>query len=99
VDADKNPLFLDETLSRAEFQRITSDLLDRTRTPFNQVIKDAGISVGQIDHVVLVGGLHPDARGHRAGQGADRRQGAQQGRQPRRGRRRRRRAAGRRAPR
>jgi molecular chaperone DnaK len=56
VDAEKNPLFLDETLSRAEFQRITSDLLDRTRAPFNQVIKDAGISVGQIDHVVLVGG-------------------------------------------
>ena len=56
VDADKNPLFLDETLSRAEFQRITHDLLDRTRAPFNQVIKDAGISVGQIDHVVLVGG-------------------------------------------
>jgi molecular chaperone DnaK len=56
VDADKNPLFLDETLSRSEFQRITSDLLDRTRNPFNQVIKDAGISVGQIDHVVLVGG-------------------------------------------
>ncbi|MDT7706922.1 MAG: molecular chaperone DnaK, partial [Pseudonocardiales bacterium] len=56
VDQDKNPLFLDETLSRAEFQRITSDLLDRTRNPFNQVVKDAGISVGQIDHVVLVGG-------------------------------------------
>jgi len=56
VDSDKNPLFLDETLSRAEFQRITSDLLDRTRAPFNQVVKDAGISVGQIDHVVLVGG-------------------------------------------
>ncbi|MBN9113341.1 MAG: molecular chaperone DnaK [Pseudonocardia sp.] len=56
VDADKNPLFLDETLSRAEFQKITSDLLDRTRAPFNQVVKDAGISVGQIDHVVLVGG-------------------------------------------
>ena len=56
VDADKNPLFLDETLSRAEFQRITSDLLDRTRAPFHQVIKDAGISVGDIDHVVLVGG-------------------------------------------
>ncbi|WP_028937793.1 molecular chaperone DnaK [Pseudonocardia spinosispora] len=56
VDADKNPLFLDETLSRAEFQRITSDLLDRTRAPFNQVVKDAGISVGSIDHVVLVGG-------------------------------------------
>jgi molecular chaperone DnaK len=56
VDADKNPLFLDETLSRAEFQRITSDLLDRTRAPFNQVIKDANISVRDIDHVVLVGG-------------------------------------------
>jgi molecular chaperone DnaK len=56
VDADKNPLFLDETLSRAEFQRITSDLLDRARAPFNQVIKDASIAVGQIDHVVLVGG-------------------------------------------
>jgi molecular chaperone DnaK len=56
VDAEKNPLFLDETLSRAEFQRITSDLLDRTRAPFNQVVKDAGIAVGQIDHVVLVGG-------------------------------------------
>src|ERR671923_686162 len=56
VDADKNPLFLDETLSRAEFQRITSDLLDRTRAPFHQVIKDAGISVRDIHHVVLVGG-------------------------------------------
>ncbi|BBG05426.1 MULTISPECIES: molecular chaperone DnaK [Pseudonocardia] len=56
VDSDKNPLFLDETLSRAEFQRITQDLLDRTRNPFNQVIKDAGISVSAIDHVVLVGG-------------------------------------------
>jgi molecular chaperone DnaK len=56
VDSEKNPLFLDETLSRAEFQRITQDLLDRTRAPFNQVVKDAGISVGDIDHVVLVGG-------------------------------------------
>jgi molecular chaperone DnaK len=56
VDADKNPLFLDETLSRAEFQRITSDLLDRARAPFNQVIKDANIAVRNIDHVVLVGG-------------------------------------------
>ncbi|MDT5281601.1 MAG: molecular chaperone DnaK [Mycobacterium sp.] len=56
VDADKNPLFLDETLSRAEFQRITSDLLDRTRAPFQQVIKDASIAVADIDHVVLVGG-------------------------------------------
>lgn len=56
VDADKNPLFLDETLSRAEFQRITQDLLARTKTPFNQVVKDAGVSVSEIDHVVLVGG-------------------------------------------
>jgi molecular chaperone DnaK len=56
VDADKNPLFLDETLSRSEFQRITSDLLDRCRAPFNNVIKDASIKIGDIDHVVMVGG-------------------------------------------
>ncbi|WP_375486050.1 molecular chaperone DnaK [uncultured Jatrophihabitans sp.] len=55
-DAEKNPLFLDETLSRAEFQKITGDLLERTKAPFQNVIKDAGISVNQIDHVVLVGG-------------------------------------------
>lgn len=56
VDAEKNPLFLDETLSRTEFQKITSDLLDRTKAPFHQVIKDAGLSVSDIDHVVMVGG-------------------------------------------
>ncbi|GAB2497909.1 Chaperone protein DnaK [Corynebacterium atrinae] len=56
VDADKNPLFLDETLTRTEFQKITQDLLDRTKEPFNQVIKDSGMSVSDIDHVVLVGG-------------------------------------------
>ena len=56
VDAEKNPLFLDETLTRTEFQKITSDLLDRTKSPFNQVIKDAGLSLGDINHVVLVGG-------------------------------------------
>ena len=56
VDADKNPLFLDETLSRAEFQRITQDLLDRTKKPFNQVLSDAELSVSEIDQVVLVGG-------------------------------------------
>jgi molecular chaperone DnaK len=56
VDGDKNPLFLDETLSRAEFQRISSDLLDRCRAPFNNVIKDASIKIGDMDHVVLVGG-------------------------------------------
>src|SRR6202000_315186 len=56
VDADKNPLFLDEQLTRAEFQKITQDLLDRTRQPFQSVIKDAGIAVSEIDPVVLVGG-------------------------------------------
>ncbi|WPF65951.1 MULTISPECIES: molecular chaperone DnaK [unclassified Corynebacterium] len=56
VDAEKNPLFLDETLSRAEFQRITQDLLDRTKKPFNQVLKDADMKVSDIDQVVLVGG-------------------------------------------
>ncbi|PYE11893.1 molecular chaperone DnaK [Williamsia limnetica] len=56
VDAEKNPLFLDEQLSRSEFQKITNDLLERTRAPFQAVVKDAGIAVGDIDHVVLVGG-------------------------------------------
>jgi molecular chaperone DnaK len=52
----EGPLHLDEKLTRAEFQRLTADLLDRTKAPFHQVIKDAGISVDKIDHVVLVGG-------------------------------------------
>ncbi|AWB93761.1 molecular chaperone DnaK [Aeromicrobium chenweiae] len=56
VDAEKNPVFLDETLTRAEFEKITSDLLERTKAPFNSVIKDAGIALSAIDHVVLVGG-------------------------------------------
>jgi molecular chaperone DnaK len=56
VDTEKNPLFLDEQLSRAEFQRITSDLLERTKVPFQNVLRDAGIPLDQIDHVVLVGG-------------------------------------------
>jgi molecular chaperone DnaK len=55
-DADKNPLFLDESLSRAEFQKITADLLERTKTPFANVVRDANVSLNQIDHVVLVGG-------------------------------------------
>jgi len=54
--SDAGPLHLDETLSRADFQKMTADLIDRTKTPFNQVIKDAGIKVSDIDHVVLVGG-------------------------------------------
>ncbi|WP_456696011.1 molecular chaperone DnaK [Aeromicrobium sp. P5_D10] len=56
VDADKNPVFLDETLTRAEFEKITHDLLERTKAPFNNVIKDAGIKLSDIDHVVMVGG-------------------------------------------
>ncbi|MGV3115004.1 molecular chaperone DnaK [Corynebacterium freneyi] len=56
VDAEKNPLFLEETLSRTEFQKITQDLLDRTRKPFQQVLADSDIPVSDIDHVVLVGG-------------------------------------------
>jgi len=56
VDGDKNPLFLDETVTRAQFQQLTADLLDRCKKPFEQVIKDAGISISKIDQVVLVGG-------------------------------------------
>lgn len=56
VDAEKNPVFLDETLTRSEFEKITADLLERTKAPFNSVIKDAGIALSAIDHVVLVGG-------------------------------------------
>ncbi|SDP68271.1 molecular chaperone DnaK [Klenkia soli] len=50
------PLHLDVTITRAEFQRMTQSLLDRTKAPFNQVVRDAGIPVSSIDHVVLVGG-------------------------------------------
>ncbi len=52
----EGPLHLEEKLTRADFQRMTSDLLDRTKGPFQQAIKDAGISVKDIHHVVLVGG-------------------------------------------
>ena len=50
------PLHLDETLTRAQFQQMTADLIERTKAPFAQVVKDAGIKVSDIDHVVLVGG-------------------------------------------
>ena len=53
---ESGPLHLEEKLTRSEFQRLTSDLLDRCRAPFNAVIEDAKISVGSIQHVVLVGG-------------------------------------------
>jgi molecular chaperone DnaK len=52
----EGPVHLDEHLSRAKFQDLTSDLLERTRKPFNDVIAEAGVKVGDIDHVVLVGG-------------------------------------------
>ncbi len=56
VDAEKNPLFLDETITRAQFQALTADLLERTKKPFQTVLKDAGIPIADIDQVVLVGG-------------------------------------------
>jgi molecular chaperone DnaK len=54
--SESGPLHLDAKLTRAEFQKMTSDLLDRCKGPFQQVIKDAGIKVSDIHHVVLVGG-------------------------------------------
>jgi molecular chaperone DnaK len=54
--SESGPLHFEEKISRAEFQRMTADLLDRTRQPFKQVVKDAGIDVSKIDHVILVGG-------------------------------------------
>jgi molecular chaperone DnaK len=53
---ESGPLHLEEKLTRSQFQQLTSDLLDRCRTPFNAVISDANISLGKIDHVILVGG-------------------------------------------
>lgn len=52
----EGPLHLDEKLTRAQFQQLTADLLDRCKVPFHNVIKDAGINLSEIDHVVLVGG-------------------------------------------
>ena len=54
--SEQGPLHLDTKLSRAEFQKMTSDLLDRCKGPFQQVIKDAGVKLSDIHHVVLVGG-------------------------------------------
>ena len=53
---DAGPLHMQYKLTRSEFQKLTEDLLDRTKRPFEQAIKDAGIDVAEIDHVVLVGG-------------------------------------------
>ncbi|SOD62508.1 molecular chaperone DnaK [Streptomyces zhaozhouensis] len=52
----EGPLHMDEKLTRAQFQQLTSDLLERCKVPFHNVIKDAGIQLSEIDHVVLVGG-------------------------------------------
>jgi molecular chaperone DnaK len=54
--SESGPLHFEEKISRGEFQRLTQDLLDRTKSPFKQVIKDAGVDVSKIDHVILVGG-------------------------------------------
>jgi molecular chaperone DnaK len=56
VDSEKNPLFLDETITRAQFQSLTADLLERCKKPFQAVLKDAGIPIANIHSVVLVGG-------------------------------------------
>jgi len=56
VDSEKNPLFLDETITRAQFQAMTADLLERCKKPFQAVLKDAGIPISKIQSVVLVGG-------------------------------------------
>ena len=53
---DAGPLHLDESLSRSKFQALTSDLLERCRIPFEQALKDAGLSTGELDHVIMVGG-------------------------------------------
>ena len=53
---ESGPLHFEEKLTRSEFQKLTSDLLDRTKAPFQPVLKDGGVDVGKIDHVVLVGG-------------------------------------------
>ena len=52
----EGPLHLDESLSRAKFQDMTADLIERCRIPFEQALKDAGISKGELNHVILVGG-------------------------------------------
>lgn len=54
--SENGPVHLDTKLTRAQFQQLTADLIERTKAPFQAVIRDAGISVGEIDHVVLVGG-------------------------------------------
>jgi molecular chaperone DnaK len=56
VDAEKNPLFMDETITRAQFQQLSASLLERCRKPFQAVLKDAGIPIAKIHSVVLVGG-------------------------------------------
>jgi len=53
---ENGPVHLDEKLTRAQFEQLTKDLLDRTKEPFNRVIADADVKVGDIDHIVLVGG-------------------------------------------
>ncbi|GAA4374395.1 molecular chaperone DnaK [Nocardioides caricicola] len=53
---ESGPLHFEEKLTRSEFQKLTADLLDRTKKPFQQVLKDGGVAVSNIDHVVLVGG-------------------------------------------
>jgi molecular chaperone DnaK len=53
---ESGPLHFEERLTRSEFQKMTSDLLDRTKAPFRSVLKDGGVDISKIDHVVMVGG-------------------------------------------
>ncbi|MER7960041.1 molecular chaperone DnaK, partial [Streptomyces sp. NPDC096030] len=54
--SDEGPLHLEQRLTRAQFEQLTADLLERCKTPFHQAVRDAGIDVSDVDHVILVGG-------------------------------------------
>ena len=77
---DGTPIHLDEKLTRAQFEEMTADLLERTKLPFHKVIEDAGVKLSDIDHVVLVGGSTRMPAVSDVVRQPDRWQGAQQGR-------------------
>ncbi len=64
--SEQGPLHLELTLTRSEFERMTEDLLNKCKGPFNQAIKDAGIGVDKIDHVILVADRHVCLRSARS---------------------------------
>ena len=84
ITADANgPKHLVLKLTRAKFEQMTEDLLDRCRHPFENALKDAGLKASDLNEVVLVGGSTPYADGAGSGAQVDQWQGTQQGRQPR----------------